>query len=207
MNLMDNTVIAFVSDHGDMLFDHKMVAKRCFYENSTKIPFILSGKPINDYSGRIEDKLGCMADVMPTVLDICGIPIPDGLDGIPLLKENQRHDVVYGEFGENIRATRMVANERYKLIYYPCGNVFHMFDLQEDPQELKNIANSTSHKSIREELEQHLVQHLYGSDLEWLNDGKLVGLEAPAFKKKADYKFYNQRGYHWPPPTGGFKSK
>ena len=203
--MLEHTLIVFLCDHGDMLFDHDMVAKRCFYQNSANIPFIISGKPIADYRGNVDNQLGCLADVMPTLLDICGIPLPNGMDGIPLLKKGgKKHDVLYGEISEDERATRMVTNGRYKLIYYPCGNLFHMFDLQEDKQELKNIANAPDPevKAMREELEKRLIEHLYGPDLEWIKEGKLIGFEAPAYEKGANYGFNNQRGYHWPPPRG-----
>jgi len=199
--LIDNTLIVFTGDHGDMLFDHKMVAKRSFYEGSAKIPFILSGKPVADYCGQVDNQLGTLADVMPTVLDICGVKLPNGIDGIPLLKKRgKKHDVIYGEIGEDIKATRMIHDGRYKLIYYPCGNVFQMFDLEDDPKELKNIANTLEEKSKRDELERRLIEHLYGSDLEWLDGGKLIGFPAPDYQRTANYNFHNQRGYHWPPP-------
>jgi len=205
MSLLENTLIVFLSDHGDMLFDHNMVAKRCFYENSACVPFILSGKPVEGYRGQVDQQLGSLADVMPTVLDLCGIALPSGMDGVPLLgKDGEKKDILYCEVGEGMKATRMVTNGRYKLIYYPCGNLFQMFDLQEDPKELRNIADAADleTKAVREGLEQALIGHLYGSDLGWLKDGKLVGFDAPVYERKADYMFYNQRGYHWPPPSG-----
>ena len=200
-NLLDSTLIVFLSDHGDMLFDHDMVAKRCFYENAANIPFILSGKPVSAQCGKVESKLGCLADVMPTILNICSIPIPEGIDGIPLLTE-QKHDMLYGEIGESNKASRMVHDGHYKLIYYPCGNVIQLFDLEEDPKELRNRADDTSLRQIRERMETFLVQCLYGGDINWIKDGKLAGISVPAHAKKLDYGLYNQRGLHWPPPAG-----
>ena len=75
-NLLDDTIIVFTSDHGDMLFNHEMVAKRAFYEEATCIPLIISGKPVVANRGTVEKKLGQMADLMPTLLDLCGLPIP-----------------------------------------------------------------------------------------------------------------------------------
>ena len=207
MNLLANTLIVFTSDHGDMLFDHNMVAKRSFYEGSANIPFIISGQPIQKYCGNVDTQLGSLADVMPTILDICGIELPKGMDGIALLNEATKpHDIIYGEIGEGAQATRMVTDGQYKLIYYPCGNVFQMFDLQNDPKEMKNIADCGEMSVIRDALERKMIAHMYGVDAEWIKDGKLVGFDAPGYQKKADYLFYNQRGYHWPPPSG-YKSK
>lgn len=200
-NLLDNTLIVFLSDHGDMLFDHDMVAKRCFYEGSSCIPFILSGKPVAKWRGTVENKLGCMEDVMPTILDICGLEIPEKVEGVPLLT-NARHEMIYGEMGEGDKATRMAHDGRYKLIYYPYGNLFHLFDLENDPREIHNLVDVPELKEVRRRLERFLKEHLYGKDLDWMTDGKLTGLPAPAYQKKADYGLYNQRGNHWPTPTG-----
>lgn len=206
-NLLENTLIVFLSDHGDMLFDHQMVAKRCLYENAAKVPFILSGAPLKAYGNKVDSRLASLVDVMPTVLDICGIPLPKGMDGISLVDKEKQHTLKYCEVSEGLKTTRMVTDGRYKLIYYPCGNVFQMFDLQEDPKELCNIAESTEKERMekRKTLENALIAHLYGLDAAWVKDGKLVGFPAPPYEAGKDYYFYNQRGYHFPPPKGGDK--
>ena len=51
-NLLDDTILVFMSDHGDMLFDHKMVAKRLFYEGSASVPLIFSGRPMLEYRNK-----------------------------------------------------------------------------------------------------------------------------------------------------------
>lgn len=121
-NLLDDTILVFLSDHGDMLFDHGMVAKRCFYEESTRVPFLLSGKPLEHLEGSLIHDLAEMADVMPTLLDLCGVPIPETVEGRPLLApDTPKREFVYGEVSEGNKATRMIRKGTYKLIYYPCG--------------------------------------------------------------------------------------
>lgn len=202
-NLLDDTLIVFLSDHGDMLFNHNLVAKRCFYEESTRVPFILAGKPVEHLKGTVISSLAEMADVMPTILDICGVEIPDTVEGIPLLAENVKpHDYVYGEVSEGNKATRMIRKGDYKLIYYPCGNILQLFDLEKDPDEAHDCAADPALAGVLEELKQLLLQNLYGKDLDWIRDGELVGFPAPEYQEKADYGLYNQRGYHWPAPSG-----
>lgn len=200
-NLLDNTIIVFLSDHGDMLFDHEMVAKRCFYESSACIPLIISGKPIISKRGTIERKLAQMTDVMPTILDLCDIPIPETVEGISLVSD-QEHPYLYGEVSEGDKATRMIRWNQYKLIYYPCGNVKQLFDLKLDPKETHNYAFESGYAEILGKMEAMLVENLYGNDQKWVNDGKLVGFEPGTYQAKADYGLYNQRGYHWPTPGG-----
>lgn len=48
----------------------------------------------------------------------------------------------------------------------------------------------------------YLMENLHGEDLTWIRDGRLVGFSAGEYKKKADFGLYNQRGYHWPVPSG-----
>lgn len=202
-NLLDDTILVFLSDHGDMLFDHGMVAKRCFYEESTRVPFLLSGKPLEHLEGSVIHDLAEMADVMPTLLDLCGVPIPETVEGRPLLApDTPKREFVYGEVSEGNKGTRMIRKGTYKLIYYPCGNVFQLFDLEKDPTESHDLSAEPALAQVRAELEQLLIGQLYGNDLAWVRDGRLVGFEAPAYKEKADYGLYNQRGYHWPTPTG-----
>lgn len=200
-SLLDDTILLFTSDHGDMLFDHGMVAKRCFYENAACVPLILSGKPLLPWRGRVEQKLAGLGDIMPTLLDLCGIPIPKTVEGIPLLSE-QSHPYLYGEVSEGEKATRMIRWAQYKLIYYPCGNVFQLFDLDADPQESHNLAGDPAHAGALERMTGYLLQELYGGDLAWVWDGKLAGFEPGEYRPKADYGLYNQRGYHWPAPAG-----
>lgn len=200
-SLLDNTLIVFLSDHGDMLFDHKLAAKRCFYENSARVPLILSGPPVEHLRGTVDDQLGCLMDVMPTVLTLCGLPVPETVDGQDLLGEDRR-EAVYGEVGEGPKATRMYIQGRYKLIYYPYGNTKQLFDLEADPQECRDLGTDPAYESILCQLEQGLISQLYGEDLTWVQDGMLKGLPAPEWKPKVDYGLYNQRGHHWPPPGG-----
>jgi arylsulfatase A-like enzyme len=200
-NLLDDTVIVFLSDHGDMLFDHNMVAKRCFYEEASCIPLILSGKPLLSRRGTVEHKLAQMSDVMPTLLNLCGIAVPKSVEGIPLLSE-QEHEYLYGEVGEGDKATRMIRWKQYKLIYYPCGNVMQLFDLEKDRKETHNYAGETEYQKILETMQRFLMKNLYGKDLAWIRDGTLTGFVPEKYQPKADYGLYNQRGYHWPTPGG-----
>ncbi|MCI6888004.1 MAG: sulfatase-like hydrolase/transferase [Lachnospiraceae bacterium] len=199
--VLDHTVLVFTSDHGDMLFDHNMVAKRCFYEEAACVPLILSGKPLLNRRGTIETKLAELGDIMPTLLDLCGIGIPDTVEGISLLSD-QEHPYLYGEVSEGEKATRMIRWKQYKLIYYPCGNKVQVFDLEKDREEMHNCAEDPAYTEVREQMEQYLIQRMYGKDLEWITDGKLTGFQAAEHHKKADYGLYNQRGYHWPTPSG-----
>jgi len=199
--LLDNTIICFTSDHGDMLGNHNMWAKRVFFENSARIPMLLMGVKGDSRTGhhRIDDRLVGWQDVMPTLLDLCGIDIPDTVDGISMVGEEKREHF-YGEMDEGLRATRMIRDERYKLIYYATGNRRLLFDIEKDPNELQDLSESGDHKETLERLTELLVSELYGDDLRWIQDGKLVGKPNQTFVPGPNRSLTSQRGAHWPPP-------
>ena len=198
--IAENTIIVFTSDHGDMLGNHRLWNKMLFYEGSAKIPMLLAGTAaMRDRVGfsRLDDRLVAQADVMPTLLDLCDIPIPDSVEGTSMLSDHRR-EYLFGEFYENEFATRMVHDGRYKLVYYAAGNRMQLFDLKDDPDEMQDISDDQSHSGLRDRLTGLLVENLYGSDMEWLQDGKLVGLPDKEFTDEYDYGFNKYgRGYRF----------
>ncbi|MEM7117673.1 MAG: sulfatase-like hydrolase/transferase [Chloroflexota bacterium] len=199
--LLEDTIIMFTSDHGDMLGNHGMWAKQVFYENSTNIPMILMGAKDDPRVGlnRTDERLVEIRDVMPTLLDLCNIPIPETVEGLSMLGDEKR-DTLYGEYGESSHASRMVRDERYKLIWYPCGNHFQLFDLHEDPNELNDLAYKLETKEIQERLSNILRDELYGSDIKWMDGAQLVGEAAKTFRPGANRSLSATRGNQWPVP-------
>ena len=138
-----------------MLGNHGMWAKRLFYEYSANIPMILLG-----IAG--DERVG-WADVMPTLLELAGIDIPETVEGMSMVGE-QKRGWFYGEVGEDNHATRMIRDGRYKLIYYPIGNCRQLFDLQNDPDELIDLSTSAEHANILNGLTDLLISQLYDGD-------------------------------------------
>ena len=143
-----------------------------------------------------DDRLVAQADIMPTLLDLCDVPIPETVEGLSLVGV-QKRDYLYGEFKEDHNATRMVHDGRHKLVYYPVGHRVQLFDLQQDPNELRDVADEPVYSQTRAHLIGLLKERIYGTDLEWLKDGELVGLPEPEL---TDGYFYNPnmtntRGY------------
>lgn len=196
--LLDHTIIAFTSDHGDMLGNHDLFAKQIFYEDATKIPLIII--PTSDYARLghhcVDDRLVELCDVMPTLLDLAGVPIPSTVEGISLASQTRRA-TLYGEMGHGNLAKRMIRDTRYKLLYYATGNRIQLFDLQNDPDEMHDLAAHASHASIRERLTQSLMGELYGEDLNWVKDGVLTGLPDKAYVPEPDRGLNNQRGWRF----------
>lgn len=196
--LMDDTIVVFTCDHGDMLGNHGQWAKGIMYEDSAKIPLVLM--PTAEYRecGHhvFDDRLATLGDVMPTLLEMCGIPVPETVEGMSLVGEARR-DLLYGEHYEGDQATRMVRDARHKLIWYPVGNQVQLFDLSVDPNELHDCSEDPSCSAIRARLESELAKRLYGDDLKYVKDGRLVGEPDKPWEPRPNRRWSGQRGWRF----------
>ena len=208
--LMKDTIICFTADHGDMLGNHRLWAKHWMYEDSARVPMVISGTQQQSNDGtvgfnRTDERLVGWADVMPTLLGLAGIEPPAHCEGMSMFGEARR-DHVYGAWGasanpEGAASSRMIRDERYKLIYYPKGNCTQLFDMVEDRNELHDLAGDPAHAETVARLQGVLIDHLRDDELEWLADGQLVGYpDAPRAERGTVRHFMNQRGPHYPPP-------
>jgi arylsulfatase A-like enzyme len=194
--VLDETIIMFTGDHGDMLGNHNLWAKPVMHEWSSRVPMVLmpvaQDKRLDHH--RVDDRLVALRDVMPTLLDLAGIPVPDTVEGHSLLSAHRR-DHLYCEHWEDDRAMRMVRTRRHKLIWYPVGNRYQLFDLEADPQEMQDLADNPALAGVRNNLIELLVVHLYGSDLRWIRDGRLVGEPEKEFNPAPSRGLAGQRGW------------
>ena len=199
--LLDDTIIMLTCDHGDMLGNHGLWAKRLFYEASAQVPMIIVGTANCQRlpQGGVDHRLVCLQDVMPTLLDLAGLPIPASLEGLSMVGD-QRRETLYGECGERHNASRMLHDGRYKLIWYPARNLVQLFDIVNDSQELHDLSADAASAPIRRRLEEALIAELYGSDLDWVSSGRLAGYDPGALVFKPDRALAGQRGVHYPQP-------
>ncbi|MEP1209191.1 MAG: sulfatase-like hydrolase/transferase [Rhizobiaceae bacterium] len=204
--LLDDTIILFTSDHGDMLGDNGLYAKRLMYRGSAHVPMIIMG-PKGDKAtapGKVDDRLVGMQDIMPTLLEMANIDIPDGCTGRSMIS-GARREYFYAEAMEDTGATRMLTDGKMKLIWYPAGNHIQLFDMENDPEELRDLSELSDFESELNRMEKHLIDHLYGIDLEWVHDGKLRGFTPPDLPPAENRGLSAQRGLHYPePPKGDF---
>ncbi|MEZ4861154.1 MAG: sulfatase-like hydrolase/transferase [Caldilineaceae bacterium] len=139
---LDNTLIIFASDHGDMVGDHGVNAKGNYYEGSCHVPMLV--RPPGGGTGEARDDLVCLTDVTATMLAASGLDVPDHMDSQPLpglgLAGESQHEVLVG----GLQAGWMAFDGRYKLVKYGNGNS-GLFDLVADPVEQHNLINSPDH--------------------------------------------------------------
>ena len=109
--------------------------------------------------------------------------------------QDHRRGHLYCEHNEGDGAMRMIRADQYKLIWYPVGNRLQLFDLEADPQELHDLSAASNLVAVRDRLCQLLIDELYGTDLSWLQGGKLVGEPDRAFAHAPNRGLSGQRGW------------
>lgn len=159
---LENTVVIFLSDHGDMMGEHGMFFKRTFREWSTRIPLIFAGAGIAQ-AERVSEAVS-LVDVFPTILGLAKLgDVADEVtalcagDDILSTRTNSKtpqviRPVIIDYSGEGtIAPTRTIVRGTYKYVYVH-GHEELLFDLEEDPQEWVNLASDSEFHEILAEL-------------------------------------------------------
>ncbi len=166
--LEDNTAILLMSDHGECAGAHGFNQKTVFYEESVRVPLIISHKGRTP-RGTCDRLVNTGVDILPTMLDIAGIAVPDRLTGHSLqplalgkpvtrwpdyvvAQNHMDQTVAVGAVRPSAQG-RMVRTQRYKYCLYSHGQYREsLVDLQADPGEMVNLAGNPDYHSV-------LVQH------------------------------------------------
>lgn len=180
--IYDNSLIVYVSDHGDMLGDHHHWRKTYPYEGSSHIPFIVKWPEKYHYTkGGKVDEVVELRDVLPTFIDVAGGKVPAAMDGksVKTLMDGNvgqwrkyldlEHATCYSD--DNYWCT--LTDGHLKYIWRLHTGTEELFDLRKDPQELYNVASDKKYKKQLTEMRQHMVEHLKERGDEFVKDGKL----------------------------------
>jgi arylsulfatase A-like enzyme len=175
--LEENTVVILTGDHGYMLGHHGRFEKHCCYEPAVRAPLLVRVPGVTKPGST--SALTEFVDVAPTLLEACGVKVPESVQGKSLLavlsgKATTHRERVFVEYSENEEA--MVRTAEWKLIYttgarkredgYDTGKplpgrVVQLFDVKNDPDETTNLAKKLEHaervKELTAELEKHLT--------------------------------------------------
>ena len=153
-----NTVVIFTSDHGLALGSHGLMGKQNMYDHSIRVPFIIAGPGV--VPGRRVPAFGYLRDLYPTVCEMAGIAIPKTVQGRSLanILKGQQHNVHPFAVGYFRNVQRMIWMEEWKLIYYPKLNRTQMFNLEDDPAELDDLAESPVRKARLDRMRRSLNQ-------------------------------------------------
>ena len=143
----DNTIVVYTADHGLAMGSHGLLGKQNVYEQSMRCPLILRGPGIP--AGRSNESHTYIHDLYPTLCDMALVDVPAGVDGKSLLPIMNRtstavRDSIFLPFQDNQRA---VSDGRWKFHVYPRINHQLLFDLKNDPHELRNLAARPDHRA------------------------------------------------------------
>lgn len=203
--LAHNTYVIFSADHGEMLGDHYRFHKSVPYEGASHIPMFIRGPGIA-CGGECDSPVG-WHDLMPTVLDLAGVDVPDtATDGIslaPVLRGESpgiARDYIHGECllfyagsvgepfpGQQVEGNvvyeqgmQFVTDGREKYVWYPKGGIEQFFDLRSDPDECHDLAADPAHTERVGFWRQRLVETLEDRPEGYVDNGSLVaGKEMP----------------------------
>lgn len=184
--LVDDTIVMFVADHGEALGDHGMWGKGPYhYDGVIRVPFLVSC-PAKFRSGVSFDGPVSFLDIAPTILDIAGVPIPEGEfpavpeapDAPPAWPGRSLRPVLTGEdLDEDTDALvemdedylgfkmRTLVTKRYRLTCYSGRAYGELFDLWNDSDEERNLWNDPTHATIRDQLRIQLLDKIMKTDI------------------------------------------
>ncbi|HLJ16132.1 MAG TPA: sulfatase-like hydrolase/transferase [Bryobacteraceae bacterium] len=185
-----DTIVFFATDHGAQLLEHGLMDKNVFFEASVHVPFLAS------FPGRIapgrRHELIEMVDVLPSILELCGLPVPDRVQGrsfAPLVTSSGAgytpREVVFSENiipevitggrlnmpfvpGKGVAGIRhpdakMVRSRRWKLNYYP-GYGAELYDLENDPGEEQNLIGNPAYTAAISDFKQAILDWMITAD-------------------------------------------
>lgn len=174
LDLLDNTIVLFTSDHGCHFKTRNSEYKRSGHESSIRIPTVLRG-PGFDGGGRVSH-LVSLVDFPPTLLDAAGIPVPPEMQGrsvLPLLRgqDSEWPSDAFIQISES-QVGRAVRTQRWKYGVtaqdvpggrQPGSDTYmeeYLYDLQADPYELKNLIGFESHQEVTAVLRERLLRRM-----------------------------------------------
>lgn len=155
----DNTIVIFTSDHGEALGDHGLRRKGCrFYEGLTRVPLIISW-PAHFKQCLKSDALVELTDIVPTLLNVTGLPVPERMHGkslVPILEGNAAphthrdfvRSIYYRALGGKSHAS-MIRTREHKLVVYHGTGLGELFDMRKDPHEFTNLWEDPVYADVR----------------------------------------------------------
>ena len=160
-DLSQNTVIIYLADNGMQWGTHNCHGIREPYEESIQLPLIVSAPGLIPDPGKRRHHMVMNIDLAPTLLQIAGASIPNGLDGqslVPILRDDRANGreafllEFWRYFPENTPSYRGIRTKGYKYIQFERGRRPWLFDLEKDPDEQTNLYNTPEGQKILPEL-------------------------------------------------------
>ena len=159
LGLAGDTLVVFTSDHGHLFGQHGLTAKGPFhYEDLVRVPLIVA-QPGRVPAGRRARALQSLVDFAPSFLSAAGLLVPGSMTGVDQTNvwygEQDRlrdHVLVENRHEPTTIHLRTFINERYKLTVYYNRDYGELFDLADDPHEVRNLWNVPAARELKNDL-------------------------------------------------------
>jgi arylsulfatase A-like enzyme len=168
LGMADNTIVVFMSDHGEMGGDHGLWAKGPYwFDAALRVPGVIAA-PGRLPAGRVTDALVETIDLAPTLLQMAGVGVPEAVQGrscLPLLagKSQTHREDAFAEFRDHVVSGERMYSLRtptHRLTHYLDKPYGELFDLVEDAHQLRNLWDSPGHAGIRQALRVRLMDRI-----------------------------------------------
>ena len=177
-SLVNNTVVFFWSDHGDMTMDHKQFYKETTFEGSARVPLIIAG-PEGMRRGAIQKRATSLIDLFPTIMDLAHVDHPEGLAGFSLVPDLLEEPSLYtgpspphpdwvlsqAHMDHSNTGQFMIRQNQWKYIEY-AGYDPQLFNLDDDPNELHDLSTNSSAASVLQSMRSLLRTMLDPDDVD-----------------------------------------
>ena len=156
--MADDTYILFAGDNGLAVGQHGLMGKQNLYEHSVRVPLVVCGPGIP--AGEKCDSLVYLHDLFPTACELADLPVPATVEGRSLARQarGSRRPVYASVFAGYKDVQRMVRDDRWKLIRYPKVGEVQLFDLDHDPWELHDLAETPAQAERVKALDAELLE-------------------------------------------------
>ena len=150
---LENTIIVYAADNGLAVGSHGFMGKQNLYEDSVRVPLIISGSGIPE--GKTVDQYVYLSDIFPTLCQLCDVEIPASVEGksmLPVIENGQAiHDSLYLAYEGKVRAVKKAP---YKLIEYRTDKMrrTQLFDMEKDPYEQDDLSEEEGLAEVRRSL-------------------------------------------------------
>jgi choline-sulfatase len=169
----DNTIIVYLTDHGDLRGDFGCFFKTNMLDGSVRVPSIWSGPGIEQHNGPHSALIG-LHDIFPTIAHMAGAPLDQpvhGRDMSPVLAGTSSgvRDVIVSETGGEGDRQLMACDGRWKYIYSEINGFEELYDAESDPFEESNVASDVPDQIAR--LRKNLIEWCRETDFASMLDG------------------------------------
>jgi arylsulfatase len=166
LDIYDNTLIIFVSDHGEMLGEKGTFGKALFYDTVLRVPLLVKPPVNTEYVSRATDQLTEVMNIAPTVLDYAGIDIPETMAAHSLRNiingGDDNTEMIFSEYvgNDKVKVGKCVRTKQYKYIRYSNDGSEELYALEQDVHEQYNLAQAPEFALVKSNLQNALFDWL-----------------------------------------------